>query len=510
MASTQQKPERGGTPEVPELPPAPGFALSDRDVRRKRPPALAFLLKLDTLRRGARIISLLLLDYVGIYVAILTALWLKAGLLNGDWALGSQAHQTGQLFNFAYLITVLLFARSGLYSSRGERPGLTRIVSSLFQVTVVALIFALANHSTFSSYYIFYGSLIFAVVYVALLRFGYERLTGTLLRMAGYNRRAVLVGTGKHIEAVGHALRDATHSSVNVVGFISLTPRPNNGLLSLGRLDDLASVIARHNVDEVIIADSDFPQQRTVEVIDICHSAGVRVRVAPSTMEILIHRAEFVPGEAVPLFELKPPVFEGVDYAVKRTFDLIGASLLVLVLSPVLAASALAVRFSSRGPILYRSMRPGIGGVPFACLKFRTMYRDADLRQEDLESDNEASGALFKIRDDPRMTPVGRFLRRCSIDELPQLFNVLAAEMSLVGPRPLPQRDFDRLEEWHKKRYLVTPGITGLWQVSGRSELDFDDLVRLDFLYLERWSVFLDLSILVKTVPAVFTRRGAC
>jgi lipopolysaccharide/colanic/teichoic acid biosynthesis glycosyltransferase len=167
------------------------------------------------------------------------------------------------------------------------------------------------------------------------------------------------------------------------------------------------------------------------------------------------------------------------------------------------------VRLSSRGPVVYRSMRPGIGGVPFACLKFRTMYRDADQRQADLESLNEASGALFKMRRDPRMTPVGRVLRRYSIDELPQLFNVLRGQMSLVGPRPLPERDFLHLEEWHKKRYLVTPGITGLWQVSGRSELDFDDLVRLDFLYLERWSVFLDLSILVKTVPAVFTRRGA-
>jgi lipopolysaccharide/colanic/teichoic acid biosynthesis glycosyltransferase len=122
---------------------------------------------------------------------------------------------------------------------------------------------------------------------------------------------------------------------------------------------------------------------------------------------------------------------------------------------------------------------------------------------------NEASGALFKIRQDPRLTPVGRLLRRFSLDELPQLLNVLRGEMSLVGPRPLPQRDFERLEDWHKKRYLVLPGITGLWQVSGRSELDFDDLVRLDFLYLERWSVFLDLTILIKTVPAVITRKGA-
>jgi exopolysaccharide biosynthesis polyprenyl glycosylphosphotransferase len=510
MPTTQQQP-REGTGEAPELRPAPGFSLSDRDVRRKRPPALAFLLKLDTLRRTIRLCTLLTLDFFGIYMAILTALWLKAGLVSHDWNPRHQVAHMDVLFQFALLVTVLLFARSGLYASRGERPGMTRIVSSLFQVALVALLFALSigRRYDYDSYYIFYGSLIFAAIYVSLLRLSYEKFTGTLLRLAGYQRRAVLVGSGQHIEAVGHALRDAAAPTVNVVGFISLTPRPNNGLLSLGTLPELASVIDKHRIDEVIIADPDFPQPQAVELVDVCHNHGVRVRIAPSTMELLVHRAEFVPGEAVPLFELKPPVFEGFDYVVKRSFDISVASLLLLMMSPVLAAAAIAVRLSSRGPVVYRSMRPGIGGKPFACLKFRTMYRDADQRQADLESLNEASGALFKMRDDPRMTPVGRLLRNYSIDELPQLFNVLRGEMSLVGPRPLPERDFERLEEWHKKRYLVTPGITGLWQVSGRSELDFDDLVRLDFLYLERWSVFLDLSILVKTVPAVFTRRGA-
>jgi lipopolysaccharide/colanic/teichoic acid biosynthesis glycosyltransferase len=135
------------------------------------------------------------------------------------------------------------------------------------------------------------------------------------------------------------------------------------------------------------------------------------------------------------------------------------------------------------------------------------MREHADQIQADLEPLNEKSGALFKIRHDPRLTKAGRFLRRYSLDELPQLVNVIRGEMSLVGPRPLPMRDFNRLEEWHKKRYLVLPGITGLWQISGRSELDFDDLVRLDFLYLERWSIMLDLSILLKTIPAVLTRR---
>jgi exopolysaccharide biosynthesis polyprenyl glycosylphosphotransferase len=522
MPSTQQQP-RGGTGKAREYEPAPDFALSDRDVRRKRPPSFAFLLKLDTLRKVLRLSALVTLDLFGVYMAIVTALTLKAGLVSGDWnprhvvgPIPHAAHASAdQLVNvdvalkFAILVTVLLFARSGLYASRGERPGMTRIVSSLFEVALVALVFAVAIGKRFDSYYIFYGSLFIAVVYVSLLRLGYEKFTGTLLRLAGYQRRAVLVGGGEHIEAVGHALRDAATPTINVVGFISLTPRPNNGLVSLGTLDELAVVIARYRIDEVIIADPDFPQQKAVELVDICHNQGVRVRIAPSTMELLVHRAEFVPGEAVPLFELKPPVFEGFDYVVKRSFDIGVSSLLLLMMAPLLAAAALAVRLSSRGPIVYRSMRPGIGGKPFACLKFRTMYRDADQRQADLESLNEATGALFKMRDDPRMTPVGRLLRRYSIDELPQLFNVLRGEMSLVGPRPLPARDFERLEEWHKKRYLVTPGITGLWQVSGRSELDFDDLVRLDFLYLEGWSVFLDLSILVKTVPAVFTRRGA-
>jgi lipopolysaccharide/colanic/teichoic acid biosynthesis glycosyltransferase len=150
-----------------------------------------------------------------------------------------------------------------------------------------------------------------------------------------------------------------------------------------------------------------------------------------------------------------------------------------------------------------------MAGRPFYCFKFRTMRKHAEQIQADLESLNEKSGAIFKIREDPRLTPVGRLLRRFSLDELPQLVNVVRGEMSLVGPRPLPMRDFDRLEEWHKKRYLVLPGITGLWQVSGRSELDFDDLVRLDFLYLERWSIFLDLRILLRTIPAVLSRRGA-
>jgi exopolysaccharide biosynthesis polyprenyl glycosylphosphotransferase len=492
---------------APDLP-ARAVPLRDRDMRAKRPPLLSFLLRWDTLRRAARVVSLLALDLAAIVLAIFTALCLKAAVRDA-WDPKVSWAQAKEYVPFAFLVASLLFARSGLYSERAVRPGLARIVACLFQTTLVAAAFAIVNGEDFSSYYIFYGTLFFAVAYVSTFRYLYEQLTGLLLRAAGYQRRAVLVGRGEQIEAVAHALQNTGHSPVNVIGFVSLTPRPDNGLRSLGSLAEIGDIVVEHKADEVIIADPAFPQQEAVELVDTCHQRGVDVRVAPSTMEILIHRAEFVPGQSVPLFELKPPVFDGIDFAVKRSFDVLVSSFLLLVLSPLLIGMALAIRLTSRGPVLYRSVRPGIGGAPFACLKFRTMYADADRRQAELEAHNEASGALFKIRDDPRVTRVGRLLRRFSLDELPQLINVLKGDMSLVGPRPLPQRDFDRLEEWHKKRYLVLPGITGLWQVSGRSDLDFDDLVRLDFLYLERWSVSLDLTILVKTVPAVLTRRGA-
>jgi exopolysaccharide biosynthesis polyprenyl glycosylphosphotransferase len=484
------------------------IVLPTRDVRRKRPPLLSFLLRLETLRRVARVVSLLALDFLGVAGALFTALLLKLVIRDGGEA-GLAWNETRSSLAFAYLITVLMFARVDLYADRPRRPGFAQIATALFQVTIIALVFALAQGDHFSSYYIFYGSLFFGAVYITALRELHLRVTGWLLEQAGYLRRALLVGSGKHIEAVAHALEGRSRTQVLIVGYISLTPRPQNGLRSLGELADLPDVLARERVQEVIIADPDFPQEQAVELVDLCHQRGVSVHVAPSTMEILMDRAEFVPGQTVPLFTLRPPVFEGIDYALKRTFDLVLSSVGLLLISPVLLVIAAAIKLSSRGPVIYRSIRPGMAGRPFYCFKFRTMRAHAEQIQADLEPLNEKSGAIFKIRHDPRLTRVGRVLRRFSLDELPQLVNVIRGEMSLVGPRPLPMRDFERLEEWHKKRYLVLPGITGLWQVSGRSELDFDDLVRLDFLYLERWSIFLDLSILLKTIPAVLSRRGA-
>jgi exopolysaccharide biosynthesis polyprenyl glycosylphosphotransferase len=479
-------------------------ALPERDVRAGKP-LLGNLLRFDIARAAVRVTTLAALDLVGLFLAIYTALIVKTALRHPA--------QMGQMWDLALdylplggLVMLLLFARSGLYRARAQRPGVQRVIASLFQTTLVVLLYAVLEGESFQSYYIFYGSLLFALIYVSAFRWGFEKLSGAILRAAGYRRRAVLVGSGSNIQAVSHALRDSRE--IEPYGFVARTPVAlMEGLRDFRSLEQLE----RHfdAIDEVLIADADFPEEEAVELVDRCHRQGVRVRVAPSTMEILMERVEYVPGQALPLFELKPPVFEGVDFALKRTFDLVGAALLVLVLSPVMIAAAAAIKLTSRGPVLYRSARPGIGGKSFACLKFRTMVAGAEGLQERLEEHNEMDGVLFKMRDDPRVTAVGRFLRVWSLDELPQLFNVLRGEMSLVGPRPLPKRDYDRLEDWHRKRYLVLPGMTGLWQVSGRSELDFDELVKLDFLYLERWSVFLDLTIMLKTIPAVFRARGA-
>jgi exopolysaccharide biosynthesis polyprenyl glycosylphosphotransferase len=489
---------------VKELQEVEPLALPPRDVRAGKP-LLGGLLRFDFARGVARVTILAALDLAGLFLAIYTALIVKAALRHPD-TLGQMWDQAWDYLPLGGLVMLLLFGRSGLYRERAQRPGLPRVIASLFQTTVAVLLYALLEGESFQSYYIFYGSLFFALIYVSGFRWAFERVSGIILRAAGYRRRAVLVGSGTNIQAVSHALRDSRE--IEPYGFVARTP-----VALLDGLRDFRSLeqLERHfdSIDEVLIADADFPEEDAVELVDRCHQQGVRVRVAPSTMEILMERVEYVPGQALPLFELKPPVFEGVDFALKRAFDLVGATLLVAVLSPVMIAAAVAIKLSSRGPVFYRSQRPGIGGQPFACLKFRTMVTGAEQLQDRLEEHNEMGGALFKMRSDPRVTTVGRFLRRWSLDELPQLFNVLRNEMSLVGPRPLPQRDYDRLEDWHRKRYLVLPGMTGLWQVSGRSELDFDELVRLDFLYLERWSVFLDLTILLKTIPAVFRARGA-
>jgi exopolysaccharide biosynthesis polyprenyl glycosylphosphotransferase len=468
---------------------------------------LAFLLRASTFRVIGRIVSLLVVDAGAIFAALFIALSFKA-LVRDAWSLQAILDGTMQYFAFTYLLTVLLFSRSDLYAERGARPGSSKVVAALFQVTIVAVIYAVASGQEYNSFYIFYGTLFFSVAIVVGLRWAYEMLTGRALRAAGYLRRAVVVGEHEDLAALSLSLERSRHEPMQVVAQASMTAR-GKGITPIAELSAIDAILDRSPVDEVILADPDYPEEAVLDLVSACHRRGVRVRIAPATTDVLVRRAHFVPGSATPLFELRAPVFEGFDFWSKRAFDLIVSALLIVILSPLMAVVFTAIKLDSRGPLLYRSRRPGLGGAPFDCLKLRTMVVDADQQQATLEQDNEADGALFKIRSDPRVTRVGALLRRFSIDELPQLFNVLRGEMSLVGPRPLPDRDYALMSTRHQRRYEVLPGMTGLWQISGRSDLTFDELVRLDFQYLEAWSVSLDLAIIAKTIPAVLRKRGA-
>ena len=272
-------------------------ALPPRDVRARKP----LLLRLETGRSIVRVATLATLDAVGVFMAIWTALEVKA-LLRDKSDLTLSFHQAWDVAPLACLVTILLFARSRLYGPRAIRPGFARVIGSLFEVMIVSLIYGVVEGGHFSSYYIFYGSLFFALIYVSAFRWAFERASGALLRAAGYSRRAVLVGSGPHIQEVAAALGGGKHPEVEPVGFVSLTPLPENGLTDLGPLERLDRYFG--SIDEVLIADPDFPQSEAVELVDRCHRHGVRVRVAPSTMEILMDRVEFVPGQTLPLFEL--------------------------------------------------------------------------------------------------------------------------------------------------------------------------------------------------------------
>ncbi len=496
-------------PASAEKPPPPRVPVGD--IRSGRPWLLSVTMLRSFLRRAASVLSLVFLDLCGLTLGLYAALVLRELYHGADSILwGVIWRVESDWLPFLGLVTVLVFWRSGLYAERGHRAGVGRIVGSLALVAVVALAFGIGTDHEFHTYGIVPTAFVFAVILIGLLRASYEVLSGEAMRIAGVRRRAILVGDSSSLAHLHQAV-GSNRSGISYDFLGAVTDGPGDGELPvLGGLGSLPAVLAAvNNVDELILTDSDFGERQLLDIVEQAHRRGVQVRIAPKTTALLTERAEYIPGQGTPLFELRAPAFAGSDWLVKRVFDLVVSVLVVVVGLPIWLAVAAAIKLGSRGPVLYRDPRIGLNEQPFVMLKFRTMYADAADHQVELEEANEAEGALFKIRDDPRITPVGRFLRRFSLDEIPQVLNVLRGEMSLVGPRPLPVRDYERLEGWHRKRYLVLPGMTGLWQIAGRADLSFDDLVRLDFYYLENWSIWLDISILAKTVPAVIAARGA-
>jgi exopolysaccharide biosynthesis polyprenyl glycosylphosphotransferase len=482
------------------------------DIRRSRPYFLASSPLRHLVFRLASVIALIAIDVVSVGFALYGGLVLRE-LYYGNTPIYWGIIWTGRFadwFPFVALVTVLVFWRAGLYAERERRAGFGRVVSSLIVVALLVLAFGLGTGHDFNTFGLIPTALVIAIVIDGLLRASYDTISREALHTIGVRRRAIVVGEGEHLD---HLLR--TLGSVrggieyDFLGVVTESADDARDLPRLGRVDDLRAVLEQHSADELIVTDSDYTDRQLLQIVDNAHRSAVKVRIAPKTTELLVQRAEYVPGQGLPLFELRPPVFAGTDWAIKRSFDVLVGGLVIVVGLPLWLAIAAAIKLTSRGPVFYRDARIGLGEQGFGMIKFRTMVAGAADRQSELERSNEAEGALFKIKDDPRVTGVGKLLRRFSIDELPNLLNVLRGQMSLVGPRPLPLRDHALLEDWHRRRSNVLPGMTGLWQISGRSDLSFDDLVRLDFYYLENWSIWLDISILAKTLPAVLAGRGA-
>jgi exopolysaccharide biosynthesis polyprenyl glycosylphosphotransferase len=344
-------------------------------------------------------------------------------------------------------------------------------------------------------------------------RFAVRRQLRRLWAEGRCTRRVLLVGRGGAVLGLAAQLARERYAGLEVVAACVTEgdrARVSEASLPVGGLDAVIDMARRHGVDTVAVTSSSETAAEYLRRLSWqLEGTGIELLVAPGLVEVAGPRLHIRPLEGLPLLSVEQPRFEGWRRVVKGAVDRLVAAVLLVLFAPVLLAAAVAVRLSSPGPVLYRQERIGLGGRSFTMFKFRSMVVDATARRDSLRAQNVSDGLLFKIRNDPRVTPVGRWLRRYSLDELPQLFNVLNGSMSLVGPRPPLPDEVARYDSSVSRRLLVKPGLTGLWQISGRSDLPWEEAVRLDLRYVENWSLALDALILWKTGRAVLGGSGA-
>ncbi|HWQ23644.1 MAG TPA: sugar transferase [Gaiellaceae bacterium] len=332
-----------------------------------------------------------------------------------------------------------------------------------------------------------------------------------------YLQNTIVVGAGHVGQRVAQKLIQHPEYGVNVVGFVDDNPRERaeslGGVALLGGIARLPELCAELDVERVIVAFSLAQHPETLELIRELNSRDVQVDVVPRLFEALGAQAQIHAAEGLPLIALPPARLARSSLFLKRALDLTLACFGLLVLAPLLAAIAIAIKLDSPGPVLFRQVRMGRGGRTFRILKFRTMSADADERKAEVAHLNKHLAddpRMFKIPDDPRVTRVGRFLRRASLDELPQLFNVLRGEMSLVGPRPIILDEHQHVNGWALRRLDLKPGITGLWQVLGRDDIPFEEMVQLDYQYVTSWTLAGDLKLIARTIPVLLAgQHGA-
>lgn len=409
-------------------------------------------------------------------------------------------------------VWLVIFALSGLYTLRSTRRGLSEFyrilaATSIGTLVVVATIFFLRIN--FFSRLVIIIAFITALVLVTMARIVMRLVQRSFFRYGIGVRRALIVGTGRTATILANELTKVDRG-YSIIGYIKESEAQKTSLKPiLGNLNDAAALVKKHNPDELLDADPKLNDAAKQDLINIAEDAGIDFRFTSTLAELVTSRVEAVAVAGIPVMTVQRTALEGWGRVMKRLLDLTASLLALPLVIIIYLLLAIAIKMDSPGPAIFKQTRVGKGGREFESYKFRSMVKDAETRLADLRARNEATGPVFKMKDDPRVTRVGRFLRRTSLDELPQIFNVIRGEMSLVGPRPpLPTEvaQYDRLQ---RRRLTIKPGITGPWQVSGRSDISFEEWVRLDVYYIQNWSLLLDITILLKTVYVVLRRKGA-
>lgn len=420
-------------------------------------------------------------------------------------------------FMLAYLAILLLaFYFSDVYPYVRGRSWLEEVyvigTATMFG-TVILVVANLFISQVLLSRLIFLYAALFVTLLTAISRLLIQ-IGRARLRQYGVGvERVVLVGAGDVGRMVMRTVAARPDYGYQLVGFLDDNPIKGATDLgpfkALGSIDNFEPVLDEVDLDAVIIC-LPWQSHRTIQrLLRLCNQHGVQAQVVPDLFQLTKNQMKVHDLNGIPLISTRDVSIQGWNRFVKRSSDLILGGLSSLILLPIGLLIALAIRLDSEGPIFYVQTRIGRNGDPFRCYKFRSMVVGADEMRVDLDAENEATGPLFKVRNDPRRTRVGTFLRRYSLDEIPQFYNVLRGDMSLVGPRPNLPEEVAQYLSWHQRRLSVSPGITGLWQVSGRSDLTFDEMVLLDIYYVENWSLGMDLSILLRSIPAVIRARGA-
>ncbi len=416
-------------------------------------------------------------------------------------------------------ILIVAFSWALVFGARGiHKPNITvRARDEFLKIagaSVLAMIFPMALSFTYRGYFYSRLVMIIGTAITFLLSFGFKELAKLVVRHLVLKKigvaKKLIVGCGDFAQQVVDAMRSDPYASAGIVGMISLPgERCTADLPYLGDIDDLRELLIKHNFDEVIVAHPNIDEDTILRIIYECRKEFVQFELVPPFWHLLRGKIQTEKIGDVHLTVFADVAMKGWQRVAKRIMDIVGSLILIILLSPLFLLIALAIKLTSKGPVFFLQERIGKNGRKFKMIKFRSMYPDAEKRLKDYLDKNEAKGPIFKMKHDPRVTPVGRILRRFSLDELPQLFNVLMGQMSLVGPRPPLEREVKQYEKWQLRRIDVTPGMTGLWQISGRSDLPFEKMVELDIYYIEHWSLWLDIKILLKTIPAVISGRGA-